>query len=164
MHVFYLLLSTSSFLPCSCFLTHKYFLSLSHYNFASLCLLLLFRFSLSCANSEQIKLHRGIQRMSKYSTCDKYICTVSSVPCDGSVQLWLSHLPTKTSADSPNKHKQKFGSGNGTLSLHYCQFLNFFLQLPPIHTLLCCSLLLILTTVVLLSSSSLCSPYLSNAK
>ena len=50
---------------------------------------------IECTSSEQIKLHQGIKSISKNSACDEGIQTVSSVPCDSSMQLWLSHRPTK---------------------------------------------------------------------
>ena len=48
-----------------------------------------------CISSERSKLHRGIKSISNNNACDEGIQTVSSVPCDSSMQLWLSHRPTK---------------------------------------------------------------------
>ena len=50
---------------------------------------------IECTSSEQIKLHQEIKSISKNSACDEGIQTASSVPCDSSMQLWLSHRPTK---------------------------------------------------------------------
>ena len=44
-------------------------------------------YKIECISSERSKLHRGIKSISNNNACDEGIQTVSSVPCDSSMQL-----------------------------------------------------------------------------
>ena len=123
-------------------------------------------YKIECISSERSKLHRGIKSISNNNACDEGIQTVSSVPCDSSMQLWLSHRPTKQVLTV-----HKYFNKSLEVELYFyiaANLLLFAVELYPTpppsthththtHTLPCCSLLLLLTTLVILSSySALC--------
>ena len=79
-------------------------------------------------SSEQIKLHRGMKSIGNNSACDDGIQTVSSVPCDSSMQLWLSLLPTKQVLTVHKYFNKSLEVEMELYFLHCCQSLAFYFR------------------------------------